>query len=182
MVAKALDFPSVTLVGVILADVGLYLPDFRAAERSFQLLTQVAGRAGRGDRPGRVIVQTYSPQHYAIQAARLHDYGAFAARELAFRSEHAYPPFRRLARLVYGDPDEARCWRECGRVLRLLRARAAESEHAARIMGPAPAYLRRLRGRFRWQLVIAAPRPEQLLAGCSLPAGWTVDVDPTSLL
>ncbi|HZS00297.1 MAG TPA: primosomal protein N' [Chloroflexota bacterium] len=182
MVAKGLDFPSVTLVGVVLADASLHLPDYRAGERAFQLLTQVAGRAGRGAASGQVIVQTYSPQHYAIQAARLHDYAAFAERELAFRRAHAYPPFRRLGRLVYSDPDESRCWRECGRVLRELRAASASQAPGVQLIGPAPAYLRRLRGRYRWQLVVAAPAPERLLAACTLPAGWTVDVDPTSLL
>jgi primosomal protein N' (replication factor Y) len=182
MVAKGLDFPGVTLVGVVLADASLHLPDYRAAERAFQLLTQVAGRAGRGRVPGQVIVQTYSPQHYAIQAARLHDYAAFSERELAFRRAHAYPPFRRLARLVFSDADEARCWRECGRVLRALRAASAGSAPGVQFVGPAPAYLRRLRGRYRWQIVVAAPAPERLLAGCALPSGWTVDVDPTSLL
>jgi primosomal protein N' (replication factor Y) (superfamily II helicase) len=182
MVAKGLDFPAVTLVGVVLADASLHLPDYRAGERAFQLLTQVAGRAGRGTQAGRVIVQTYSPQHYAIQAARLHDYAGFSERELAFRRAHAYPPFRRLARLVYSDADESRCWRECGRVLRALRAATADGAQAVQLVGPAPAYLRRLRGRYRWQILVAAPTPERLLAGCSFPPGWTVDVDPTSLL
>jgi primosomal protein N' (replication factor Y) (superfamily II helicase) len=182
MVAKGLDFPTVTLVGVVLADASLHLPDFRASERTFQLLTQVAGRAGRRAESGQVIVQTYSPQHYAIQAARLHDYEGFAERELAFRREQAYPPFRRLARLVYADPDESRCWRECGRVLRELRAAGADSAHGVQVSGPAPAYLRRLRGRYRWQIVIAAPSPERLVTGCALTSGWSVDVDPTSVL
>ncbi len=182
MVAKGLDFPRVTLVGVVLADASLHLPDYRAAERAFQLLTQVAGRAGRGSQPGQVIVQTYCPQHYAVQAARLHDYDTFAARELAFRREHAYPPYQRLARLLYSDPDEARCWRESGRALRLLRARAAETGQEARLLGPAPAFLRRLRGRYRWQITVVAPEPERLVAGLALPSGWTVDIDPESLL
>lgn len=183
MVAKALDFPRVTLVGVVLADTGLLLPDFRAAERGFQLLTQVAGRAGRGELPGRVIVQTYTPGHYAIQAARLQDYDQFAQRELAFREQHGYPPFQRLARLLYHHEDESRCWRECGRVLRLLRTRlGADDRDDVRLVGPAPAYFRKLRSRYRWQVLITAPAPERLLADLNLPAGWTVDVDPTSLL
>jgi primosomal protein N' (replication factor Y) len=183
MIAKGFDFPRVALVGVVLADAGLFLPDFRAAERTFQLLTQVAGRAGRGPQPGQVIVQTYTPGHYAIQAARHHDYVAFAARELAFRAEHGYPPYQRLARLLYADPDEARCWREAGRILRALRALAARRPALdARVIGPAPAFLRRLRGRHRWQLLIAAAAPERLLADYALPRGWTVDVDPVSML
>jgi primosomal protein N' (replication factor Y) (superfamily II helicase) len=182
MVAKGLDFPRVTLVGVVLADASLNLPDYRASERAFQLLTQVAGRAGRGDAPGQVIVQTYAPQHYAVQAARLHDYRAFADRELAFRRQHAYPPFRRLARLIYSEADEARCWREAGRVLRELRARAANDGQDVQLIGPAPSYLRRLRGRYRWQIIVAAAAPERLLREHGLPSGWTVDVDPDSLL
>jgi primosomal protein N' (replication factor Y) len=183
MVAKALDFPRVTLVGVLLADTGLYLPDYRAGERAFQLLTQVAGRAGRGTQEGQVIVQTYSPQHYAVQAARLQAYRFFARQELAFRRAHGYPPFRRLARLVYAAADEAQCWRECGRVLRALRARLhADGPDDIQILGPAPAYFRRLRGRSRWQILISGAAPERLLGDYVLPAGWTVDVDPTSLL
>ena len=183
MVAKGLDFPRVTLVGVVLADTGLYLPDYRASERAFQLLTQVAGRAGRGARPGEVIVQTYSPGHYAVQAARRHDFSGFAERELQFRAEHSYPPVRRLARLVYSAENEARCWREGGRVLRELRARVAErGPDDAQFMGPAPAFLRRPRGRYRWQLVIAANEPERVLTDYALPSGWTVDVDPVSML
>ena len=101
MIAKGLDLPLVTLVGVIAADVGLFLPDFRAGERTFQLLTQVAGRAGRSALGGQVIVQTYHPDHYAIVAASHHDYEGFYRQEIAFRREQGYPPFRRLARLVY---------------------------------------------------------------------------------
>jgi primosomal protein N' (replication factor Y) (superfamily II helicase) len=183
MVAKALDFPRVTLVGVVLADGGLHLPDYRAAERAFQLLTQVAGRAGRGSRDGRVIVQTYSPQHYAIQAARLHDYEAFAERELAFRAEHGYPPYRRLARLVYSAAEEVDCWRECGRVLRALRQRASVQRLPdTQLYGPAPAYFRRLRGEYRWQVLLGATAPERLLEDLHLPSGWSIDVDPVSLL
>ena len=183
MVAKGLDFPRVTLVGVVLADAGLFLPDFRAAERAFQLLTQVAGRAGRGPRSGQVVIQTYAPGHYAIQAACRHDYAAFASRELAFRAEHGYPPYRRMARLLYTDVEEARCWRQLGRVLRELRTRAAHAGAGdVQFIGPAPAFLRRLRGRYRWQLLIAAESPERLLANYPLPKGWTVDVDPVSTL
>ena len=170
MVAKALDFPRVTLVGVVLADGGLHLPDYRAAERAFQLLTQVAGRAGRGSRDGRVIVQTYSPQHYAIQAARLHDYEAFAERELAFRAEHAYPPYRRLARLVYSAAEEVDCWRECGRVLRALRQRAsAQRLPETQLYGPAPAYFRRLRGEYRWQVLLGARPRNNCSKTCTCP-------------
>ena len=119
MIAKGLDLPLVTLVGVVAADVGLFLPDFRSGERVFQLLTQVAGRAGRSERGGRVVVQTYRPEHYAIQAAARHDYEGFYRREIQFRQEHGYPPIRRLAKLVYWDKKEdkarraASTWRVC---------------------------------------------------------------------
>ena len=183
MVAKALDFPLVTLVGVVLADVGLYLPDFRAAERSFQLLTQVAGRAGRADRPGRVVVQTYAPGHYAIQFAATHDYDGFYAREIAFREAQGYPPFSRLVRFVYSHTDERRCWRESGRLRRLLQDRLDVLGHpAARLIGPAPCYAQRLRGRYRWQIVLLADATDGLLEGLVLPPGWLIDVDPVSLL
>ncbi len=105
MIAKGLDLPLVTLVGVIAADVGLYLPDFRSGERTFQLLTQVAGRAGRSRRGGRVVIQTYSPEHYVIQAAAEHHYTAFYRREMEYRRELGYPPLQRMARLIYWDKD-----------------------------------------------------------------------------
>ena len=183
MVAKALDFPSVTLVGVILADVGLYLPDFRAAERSFQLLTQVAGRAGRGERPGRVVVQTYSPEHYAVRLAAAHDYRGFFEREIAFRRDHGYPPFGRLVRFVYSASDEQRCWRETGRLRRQLQDRVdALADPELRLLGPAPCYAQRVRGRYRWQLVARGERLEPLLDELVLQPGWTIDVDPVTLL
>jgi primosomal protein N' (replication factor Y) len=183
LVAKALDFPLVTLVGVVLADVGLYLPDFRAAERSFQLLTQVAGRAGRGERPGQVIVQTYSPQHYAIQYAAQHDYDGFYQREIAFRAEHGYPPFGRLVRFVYSSSNDQRCWRDAGRLRRLLQERADQlADPGLRLMGPAPCYVERLRGRYRWQMIVRADDLEPFLDGLVLPAGWIIDVDPVNLL
>jgi primosomal protein N' (replication factor Y) len=183
MVTKALDFPLVTLVGVVLADVGLYLPDFRAAERSFQLLTQVAGRAGRGERPGRVVVQTYSPGHYAVRFAAEHDYEGFFEREISFRQAQGYPPFGRLARLVYSHTDEQRCWRETGRLRRSLQARIeALADPDLRLIGPAPCYVQRLRGRYRWQIVIRGEQLDDLLEGLVLPPGWIIDVDPASLL
>jgi primosomal protein N' (replication factor Y) len=183
VVAKALDFPHVTLVGVVLADVGLYLPDFRAPERSFQLLTQVAGRAGRGQQPGRVVVQTYAPEHYAIRLAAQHDYDGFYQREIRFRREHGYPPFARLARLVFSSSDERRCWRETHALRRALLARLeALGDAESRVIGPAPCYAERLRGRYRWQIVLCGQRLEPVLEQMVLPLGWSLDVDPVSLL
>jgi primosomal protein N' (replication factor Y) len=183
MIAKGLDLPQVALVGVVVADTALQLPDFRAAERTFQLLMQVAGRAGRGARPGRVLIQTYNPDHYGIQAARDHAYLAFFNQEIQFRAEHRYPPFSDLARLVYYNTSEARCRRETERLATYLEG---EIERRGlpdlEVVGPAPAFHRRLRGRFRWQLLLRGGDPRSLLRGLPLPPGWSLDIDPISLL
>jgi len=183
MIAKGLDLPLVTLVGVISADTALNLPDFRAAERTFQLLTQVAGRAGRGLLGGRVIVQTYHPEHYAIQAASRHDYAAFAKRELGFRRGQAYPPFRRLARLEYrhNKPERARLAAE--RLAETLRAAlVARGLSADDLFGPAPAFFAKRRDLYRWHLILRAEDPAELLQHVAISPGWRVDVDPVSLL
>jgi primosomal protein N' (replication factor Y) len=185
MIAKGLDLPLVTLVGVVAADVGLFLPDFRSGERVFQLLTQVAGRAGRSERGGRVVVQTYRPEHYAIQAAARHDYEAFYRRELQFRQEHGYPPVRRLAKLVYWDKTEDKARRASQQMARLLRQRLATlglAAPGAEVLGPTPAFFARRRGYYRWQIILCAPDPAALLRGLDIPLGWRVDVDPLSLL
>jgi primosomal protein N' (replication factor Y) len=191
MIAKGLDLPLVTLVGVISADTALNLPDFRAAERTFQLLAQVAGRAGRGPRGGQVIVQTYTPEHYAIQAASKHDYATFYGQERAFRHQLGYPPFARLARLLYSDPDVARCQRQA-RDLADTIAGAIQDAHLRHLalIGPAPCFLSRLRGRWRWQIILRATHPghaqddelHMLLRTMPLPAGWRLDVDPLDIL
>ncbi len=192
MVAKGHDVPGVTLVGVLLADVALSMPDFRAGERAFQLLTQVAGRAGRGALPGRVVVQTYRPTHHSLVAAATHDYESFAPAELATRRETAYPPFARLAVLRFEGPDFDRTGACAERLA--ASARAAATAQGVLLRGPAPAPLERLRGRYRWQLVLTAsgarPLHETLAA---LQAAWraspdartvrlVVDVDPVSML
>ena len=183
MVAKALDFPGVTLVGVVLADVTLHLPDFRAAERTFQLLAQVAGRAGRGEAEGRVVIQTYSPAHYSVLAAARHDYLAFYGMELAFRRYHGYPPFRRLARLLFTGSGEARARYEAIQMRKRLQARVDELGIGdVDLLGPAPAFHSRIRGRYRWQIVLAGEGLARLLEGMDLPLGWAVDVDPMSLI
>jgi primosomal protein N' (replication factor Y) len=183
MVAKALDVANVTLVGAVLADSGLYLPDFRAAERTFQLLTQVAGRAGRGPLAGRAIIQTYSPDHYAIQAAARHDYAGFYAREISFRRQFGYPPFRRLARLVFSHSNETRCWRETMRARRLIAERVRALDIGGlETLGPVPCFHRRVRGRYRWQLLLLGDRFDRLLDELPLSPGWTVDVEPASVL
>ena len=182
MVAKGLDLPLVTLVGVISADTALFLPDFRAAERTFQVLMQVAGRAGRSPLGGRVIVQTYAPDQPAIVAASEHDYLGFYNEELRFRYEQGYPPFRRLARLRYSDygyQKSRRAAQEMADRLRLWVDR--QGFPTVDIIGPAPAYVQRVRSKFRWQILVNAPDPASVLGPVPMPLGWQVDIDPVSL-
>jgi primosomal protein N' (replication factor Y) len=183
MVAKGLDLPQVTLAGVISADTGLNLPDFRAGERTFQLLCQVAGRAGRGFMPGRVIMQTYCPEHYAVQAASRHDYSAFYTRELEYRRQFGYPPFSRLASLTFSHTNGTACQREVERMSSLL---VAEKDRRGvpdlRLIGPMPAYVPRLRGYYRWQLVLCGASPDEFLADIAFPRGWVVDIDPVGMV
>jgi primosomal protein N' (replication factor Y) len=183
MIAKGLDLPLVTVVGVISADTTLNLPDFRAGERTFQLLAQVAGRAGRGLLGGRVILQTYHPDHYAVVAAAAHDYAGFAAQELAFRREQGYPPYRRLVKLVYEDASPSRAQAEAEAQAESLRdALTRRGLPAADLIGPAPAFFARLRGRYRWQLLLRHAEPAEFLCDVQIPADWRVDVDPVSVL
>ncbi len=188
MIAKGLDFPNVTLVGVVNADTALHLPDFRAAERTFQLVAQVAGRTGRGDRPGRVLVQTFAPEHHAIECARRHDYLGFVAAEMPNRQEHGVPPFGRLVRLIARGPDEAAVATFLKDVSLALRASAPAT---VRLMGPAPAPVLKIRNLFRFHLQLRAPsaRPLQELLRTVLPTlrppggvELAVDVDPVNLL
>ncbi len=182
MVAKGLHFPSVSLVGVILADIGLNVPDFRSGERTFQLLCQVAGRAGRGDVQGEVIVQTYRPDHYAIRAAAEQDYLKFYVQEMAFRKEHGNPPYAKTVRLVYAHTNRAHTERaalDLSEQLRLSRDTRSFNDEA--VLGPAPAYPPRVRGRYRWQIVLRGPEPRRLLDTVVVPHGWIVDVDPVSV-
>jgi primosomal protein N' (replication factor Y) len=182
MIAKGLDLPRVTLVGIVSADTALHLPDYRAAEQTFQLLTQVAGRAGRSHRGGQVIVQTYNPEHYAIQAAAQHDYQGFYRQEVAHRRRLGYPPFSRLVALRYSHPDAHRCRVEAERMGVWLAAEIRRLGTAAALIGPAPCFYSRLAGRSRWQIVVRARDPMPLLHDVALPQGWQVDVDPISLL
>jgi len=182
MIAKGLDIPSVTLVGVVLADLALYVPDFRAPERTFQLLTQVAGRAGRGATPGEAVIQTYDPSHYAVQAAAMQDYDAFYEQEMRHRIAHGNPPARRLARLMLGHSQEEGARHEAQRLASLLRHAIREWDMPrVEIVGPVPAYPPRLRGAWRWHLVIRAPDPAALLDKISIPPAWAVDIDPAQV-
>lgn len=164
MVAKGLDFPGVTLVGVVNADVGLAWPDFRAAERTFQLLTQVAGRAGRADKPGLVIVQTYRADHPSIVAAARHDYAAFYAHEIQHRERLLWPPFAHLARLVVTHEDQAKSHAAAQAVeLALIGMGIGRGAGEVHYLGPSPAPLERLRGQWRHHLVLRSPQREALL-------------------
>lgn len=156
MVAKGHDVPAVTLVGVVAADLGLHFPDFRASERTFQLLTQVAGRAGRGDDPGRVIIQTFLPEHYAIALARTHNYDGFYREELRRRRPHGYPPFRELSQLQLSGTDAAAVERAALALAGLVQT--VPGAASVRVLGPAPAPLARIRDRYRWQLLLLGTR------------------------
>lgn len=199
MVAKGHDVPNVTLVGVLLADTSLNLPDFRAAERTFQLLAQVAGRAGRGDNPGRVIIQTYSPEHYSIRAAVLHDFQRFASQELRYRKRLAYPPFARAVNVRFEGNDGAKvsaCAERFAEHLNTIIQDHGPSETlgSAVVLGPAPAPIEKIKGRERWHLLLKGPQPRTLHALVQrarqdvLTPSQTrgirtiVDVDPYSML
>ena len=182
MVTKGLHFPAVTLVGVVSADVGLNIPDYRSGERVFQLLCQVAGRAGRGASEGTVIVQTYQPDNYAIQAAAAQDYRAFYDREITYRREQGNPPFGKLVRLLHSHTNRAKCEAEAGRLAgELRRERDTSGRSDIDILGPTPAYPPRLRGRYRWHIILRGPNPRRLLDRVAVPSTWTIDVDPVSL-
>jgi primosomal protein N' (replication factor Y) (superfamily II helicase) len=192
MVAKGHDFPGVTLVCVVSADTGLLLPDFRAAERTFQLLTQVAGRAGRGQDVGRVLVQTYNPEAEPVARAATHDFTGFAARELEWRRALAYPPFSRLAAIRLEGADAGRTAASARTLGRLLEKSLPPPASGVRLLGPAPAPLSRLRGLSRWQLLLKAPQHRVLSpvldvaerALAALPRGvrGVLDVDPGAML
>ncbi len=183
MVAKGLDLPLVTLVGVVSADMGLNLPDFRANERTFQLLTQVAGRAGRGLLGGKVILQTYEPSHYAIQMAAEHDFANFYDTEIASRREMGYPPFRRLARIIFRDENETRARAEAESAASGLRARIAKlGLTATEIIGPAPCFFSRVNRVYRWHIILRSPDPTEVLRGWEMPRHWHVDLDPVDVL
>ncbi len=191
MVARGLDFPDVTLVGVINADTQLNLPDFRSAERTFQLLTQVAGRAGRGSRPGRVYFQTYASGHYAVEAAREQDYAGFYEMEMTFRREVEYPPVARMINLLLDGKDEQTVIDQAEELGRALEERLPEFAGAVSILGPAPQSLSRLKGKYRWHLTLKGKDHRKLreLAEAALAhpskrpsVRLSVDVDPVSLL
>jgi primosomal protein N' (replication factor Y) len=191
MAAKGHDFPNLTLVGVVDADLGLNLPDFRAGERTFQLLTQVAGRAGRGAVPGKVLIQTLNPRHPVLLAAAAHDYRAFFQAEIEARRELGYPPFSRLALIRFSGPEAPAAEAAAEAAAESGRRLAAESDAPLEILGPAP--LARLREQYRFQLLIRGATAEARrrflaawlpLAEKTTPAGLklTADIDPYHFL
>lgn len=182
MIAKGLDLPLVTLVGAILADVGLNMPDYRSAERTFNVLTQVAGRAGRSPLGGRVVLQTFQPEHYVIQSAARHDYDNFYRFEIEHRRKMGYPPYGRLVRLEYRHAKAADAEEAAEKLAVQLRSWIAAGERrATELIGPVPCFFARLGGLYRWQIIIRGPDPVSLLRGHPL-GNWRVEVEPVSLL
>jgi len=182
MLAKGLDLPLVTLVGIVLADAGLNFPDYRTAERAFQLLTQVAGRAGRGQLGGRVLLQTFQPDHYAIQHAARHDFNGFYAQELEYRRQLNYPPFLRMIRFEVRHTDCQQAQQEAHELyVRLKRLVESSSDRTNILLGPVPPYFARRAGSYRWQIILKGVCPAALLKGQDW-RGVRVEVDPPSLL
>jgi len=184
MITKGYDFPDVTLVGVIAADFSLGFPDFRAAERTFQILSQVTGRAGRGDQKGRVIIQTFNPEHYAVTSSKDHDYLTFFQKETELREQLGYPPFSYLACLrLQGNSSqttEAMAQRVGQGIVGVLRQWPKRGKDI-QVLGPAEAPLAKLKGKYRWQILIRAADPTNLIPE-EMPEGWIVDIDPVTLL
>ena len=184
MLAKGHDFPNVTLVGVVLADMNLHLPDFRAGERTFQLLAQVSGRAGRGSKPGRVILQTLLPDHYVIQAAATQDYLSFYKTEIEYRQQFGYPPFSRMAQLEFRDLKEERAHEQADRVRQLLDHLDPDARGFS-YLGPAAASIARIANQFRWQILVKSEKSSALNAVIKTlrkEGVRFIDVDPVTTL
>ncbi len=181
MLSKGLDLPLVTLVGVVLAEVGLNLPDYHAPERTFQVLTQVAGRAGRSPLGGKVVLQTYMPDEYAIRAAAQHDFTGFYSQEMAYRRDLGYPPFQKLVRLEYRHSDQGKAQKAALEMAALINTWIAEENQRISMIGPAPCFFQRLYGRYRWQIILRGDKPADLLRDRKIP-DWIIEVDPSNLL
>jgi len=182
MLAKGLDLPLVTLVGIVLADAGLNMPDPFVAERGFQLLTQVAGRAGRSERGGQVILQTFMPDNEIIQIAAGHDYQSFYKREIAARKRLGYPPFRRLVRLEFQHKSLEKAEKSARALAELLSNKIEKEKRSETdLAGPVPCFFAKQNGLYRWQIILRGPNPSTLFQR-PLPDGWRVEVDPVSLL
>jgi primosomal protein N' (replication factor Y) (superfamily II helicase) len=182
MLAKGLDLPNVTLVGILLAEVGLNLPDPFAPERVFQTLTQVAGRAGRSHKGGKVVLQTFQPESAVIQRAAGHDFSGFYADELLNRRALGYPPFERILRLERREQNAARAEEEAHKMANQVRVwMEREGRVQTEMIGPLPCPFPKIAGIYRWQIVLRGPDPASLLRNQNLP-GWRVEVEPVSLL
>jgi primosomal protein N' (replication factor Y) len=182
MLAKGLDLPLVTLVGVVLAEVGLNFPDPFASERVFQLLTQVAGRAGRSDLGGKVILQTFVPDHYALQFAARHDVDGFFRRELGNRRQLGYPPYTKLVRLEFRHLDAAKVKKEAHALADRLKVKLeAVSQRSTELIGPVPCYFEKEGGEYRWQIILRGSKPEECLRDLNL-TDWRIETDPVNLL
>jgi len=182
MVAKGLDIPSVTLVGVISADTGLAVPDFRAGERAFQVLAQVVGRSGRGAWDGQAVIQTFNPEHYAIEAAADQDYKLFYDTEIRLRAAQANPPFTKMIKLMHAASDSESASAEAERMaVALIEARESHGETGVEVVGPTPAYPLKIRNMYRWQILLKGAHPERLLELVPTGAHWSIDIDPVSL-
>lgn len=191
MIAKGLDFPNVTLVGVVNADTALHFPDFRAVERTFQLVTQVAGRTGRGDKGGRVLVQTFNPDHVAIQAATRHDFGTFAQHEIEVRQTHGYPPYASMIRLVVRGISETLTEQFTEQISDNILEKIETTSSELCLLGPCPAPLAKLRGKYRFHMLLRGPVHAELcnvVTQATKPlkapnnVQWIVDVDPLDML
>ena len=192
MIAKGLDFPNVTLVGVVLADISLNVPDFRSAERTFQLLTQVAGRSGRGEKPGEVIIQTYNTEHYAIKHATQQDYVAFAETELVLRKALKYPPGFRIARILFANKTEAFLKEQVNKNIGLVeKLRDQHNEKLLKILGPTPAPMPKLQNNYRYHIILKADSVSLLSRAVnflkdnlklSSTIKTSIDIDPYSLM
>ena len=185
MVAKGHDLPGVQTVGIISADASLNLPDFRAAERCFMLITQTAGRAGRHGARGEVVVQTYNPEHYAVQCAMRQDYEAFYAQEIELRRELFYPPFSRLVKLLFHDPSRARAWSEASSCAASVQ-QAFENQAGCMVIGPSPALIERERDEYRYVVLIKTDRLADVQAflrehGMHLRNDAAIDIDPITI-
>ncbi len=181
MIAKGLDFPDVRLVGILLADIGVNFHDYRADEHTFQMLTQVAGRAGRSSEQGLAILQTFQPERYSIRAAVSGDYERFYQNDLSYRRMLGYPPFSRMVRLEVRDPDPERAGERTRALASRLRAKIREMKLKVRLIGPAPCFFPKLSGRYRWHIILRGPDPVKPVRALDLP-GVRVEVDPPSLL
>ncbi len=184
MIAKGLDIPLVTLVGIISGDTSLGFPDFRVGERTFQMLTQVAGRAGRGLLGGRVILQTYKPDHYAIAAAVTHDYDGFYAQEIHYRRQLHQPPFTRLVRITFQHRHLNKVMQMANQMAVVLRHKIEQSPFftASEVIGPTPCFYTRIDEHFRWQVLVRTQSPVELLRGIDIPPEGLLDIDPRDLL